>query len=1057
MRGSTVLLCVICAVAVLCGRAWGAGRVVIELNDGSRIEGDVLKRDAKVVYLSIGGEVLAVNMEKVKHLETLSAEAAEAEAVAWSGLYRTGPGLAKSVQALAEELGPAIVIVRTPAGLGTGWFCNPDGYVVTNQHVIADERSITVTAFRREEGRFEKEVFKKVKLIALDASMDLALLKVEGEIEMQIPQLDIGDSTELKEGDSVFTIGNPMGLERSTSQGIVSKVNRSFDGRLYVQTTAPISPGNSGGALFNDRGQVIGVTNMGYVFLDGLGFAVPSLYVKEFLDNVEAFAYDPDNPNAGVKYMETPLEATDGSLKFTECDFIKAGQGISCLTLADVDADGVDEVVFVNNSKGEIGVLRRRRADDAPETADDFEDVNRIPDSQRFKLVTHPVTNKISCLAVEDLNADGRPDILFHGDIDSLAVLEGQEDGSFGPPRRIADVEVADRRDALRVADLDGDGRKEILALGLKEFNVLSEGQERRSFPLSASYRDKITEHRLVDVNGDGRLDLLLFSADKFYATHVFMQNEAGDFIEEELVRSHLSGPVKPYDQGAGGLRFLTLDKGQNRLRELILDEEERPAQDGHIDPSVEAVALESEAGSAENFEVADLDGDGGLEIVTAARGKNEFLILDADAGGFSIKRTPAPRSISGLKLFRLADGRAVAFSFSQEDKIFGVSRVEESGVTFPRPISTEGLVQFLWLGDVAPGQTALLWVEKLDGDYAVRTASAEELAGRAFDGEAGSIAVAAETLLFGTEADNLRPALPQKPARLAFADFNGDDESDLVIYWSYSGKESLYLGLGGGKFRSIIMDQQFLEQAEGQPLLVADIDGDGDNEVLLVQPGFVRVLKVDSNDKLYVERQFNWKFDEVTRLIPYPSQAGPRFVALAQDVAKVVEFDVEDAQFQLVARVNLAGLQAEDMKAGDVDGDGQADLILMGGNVVQILFNRNEKRIVRSRNVFDAVLDYFTYWNVRPADLDADGKDEVLLFDSKKAMFEIHRPAEDGTLRPICRHRLVERSIMQRGESDTYELPQELEVGDVNGDGAADLIFILGDRIAIYLQGGPA
>ena len=139
------------------------------------------------------------------------------------------------------------------------------------------------------------------------------------------------------------------------------------------------------------------------------------------------------------------------------------------------------------------------------------------------------------------------------------------------------------------------------------------------------------------------------------------------------------------------------------------------------------------------------------------------------------------------------------------------------------------------------------------------------------------------------------------------------------------------------------------------------------------------------------------------------------------------------------------------------VDGDGTVDLILLGGNVVQILFDRDERRVVKSRNVYDAKLDHFAYWNIRPADLDADGRDEVLLFDSKKAMFEIHRPAEDGTLRPVCRHRLFEKSISQRGESDTHELPQELEIGDVDGNGAADLIFILYDRIAIYLQGKAA
>ena len=99
-------------------------------------------------------------------------------------------------------------------------------------------------------------------------------------------------SAAVREGDTAFTIGNPLGLERSTAQGMVSKVNRNFSGRLYIQTTAPISPGNSGGPLFNDRGEIVGVINMGYMYRDGLNFAIPSTYVKEFLDNVDAFAFD---------------------------------------------------------------------------------------------------------------------------------------------------------------------------------------------------------------------------------------------------------------------------------------------------------------------------------------------------------------------------------------------------------------------------------------------------------------------------------------------------------------------------------------------------------------------------------------------------------------------------------------------------------------------------------------------------------------------------------------------------------------------------------------------
>ena len=111
---------------------------------------------------------------------------------------------------------------------------------------------------------------------------------------------------EVTAGDVVFAIGSPLGLERTVSEGIVSTTNRENEGMLYVQTTAAVNPGNSGGPLFDERGQVIGVTTWGYLLAEGLNFAVPVSTVKTFLENREAFAYDKDNPNTGRRYLRPP-------------------------------------------------------------------------------------------------------------------------------------------------------------------------------------------------------------------------------------------------------------------------------------------------------------------------------------------------------------------------------------------------------------------------------------------------------------------------------------------------------------------------------------------------------------------------------------------------------------------------------------------------------------------------------------------------------------------------------------------------------------------------------
>lgn len=122
----------------------------------------------------------------------------------------------------------------------------------------------------------------------------------------------LGDMDNVKVGESVFAIGNPLGLERTTTSGIISTKSRAFDGLVYIQTNADINPGNSGGPLFNIAGEVIGVTNMGFIFFGGLGFAIPVDYVKHFIENREAFAYDKDNPNAGYRYIQPAKRLKQG-------------------------------------------------------------------------------------------------------------------------------------------------------------------------------------------------------------------------------------------------------------------------------------------------------------------------------------------------------------------------------------------------------------------------------------------------------------------------------------------------------------------------------------------------------------------------------------------------------------------------------------------------------------------------------------------------------------------------------------------------------------------------
>lgn len=298
-------LVAVLGVLAVGGVAVRAERII--LKSGAEIIGPVLKSDKKVVVVDLDCQVVRLPRSDVakivKHSPaTRPSAVVEKKGTKWQ-LYRTGRLEPTTIEKNTERFGQAVLMVTTPAGQGSGFIITPDGYLITNYHVIAQETRVKATVFRKTDSGYEQKHYKKVKIIALNPFADLALLKIE-EAKGKLPYAYLGNMADLEAGQEVFAIGNPLGLTRTVSQGIISTKNRNFEGQLFVQTTTDINPGNSGGPLFNLKGEIIGVTSMGYLYLGGLNFAIPVDVVKRFVVNRDAFAYDEDNPNAGFRYLQ---------------------------------------------------------------------------------------------------------------------------------------------------------------------------------------------------------------------------------------------------------------------------------------------------------------------------------------------------------------------------------------------------------------------------------------------------------------------------------------------------------------------------------------------------------------------------------------------------------------------------------------------------------------------------------------------------------------------------------------------------------------------------------
>jgi len=190
--------------------------------------------------------------------------------------------------ALEESQGGNAASITRQRASGTGVILTPDGYIITNAHVVANARSVRVrVAADSPRGHSVIQPAAKMldaRVVGVDRGTDLALIKID---RTNLSHLELADSENLHQGELVLAFGNPLGLENSVSMGVVSSVARQIkpdDAMIYIQTDAPINPGNSGGPLINADGRVVGINT--FIFSqsggsEGVGFAIPSNIVSK--------------------------------------------------------------------------------------------------------------------------------------------------------------------------------------------------------------------------------------------------------------------------------------------------------------------------------------------------------------------------------------------------------------------------------------------------------------------------------------------------------------------------------------------------------------------------------------------------------------------------------------------------------------------------------------------------------------------------------------------------------------------------------------------------------
>ena len=186
---------------------------------------------------------------------------------------------------IIEDSITSVVTIKTDKSQGTGFIIDKEGYIITNYHVMQDAQEVTIITSDNDNHEVMGPVWYNL-------DFDIALLKISGTYN----ELRLGNSNNVQIGERVIAIGNPLGLEFSVTQGIVSGIHRRGTNELdaYIQTDAALNPGNSGGPLINQKGEIIGINNFKIRSAEGLGFALESNFIKQAVNNIYQEAYGED-------------------------------------------------------------------------------------------------------------------------------------------------------------------------------------------------------------------------------------------------------------------------------------------------------------------------------------------------------------------------------------------------------------------------------------------------------------------------------------------------------------------------------------------------------------------------------------------------------------------------------------------------------------------------------------------------------------------------------------------------------------------------------------------
>jgi hypothetical protein len=752
--------------------------------------------------------------------------------------------------------------------------------------------------------------------------------------------------------------------------------------------------------------------------------------------------------------LTTLAAATDAnSFGFLEPEIFPIDNGITHLRVADLDGDGLNDIVLVDNARSKISLLYNQTGKtNLARLLPARRELNELPPDARFRIESIASEKRISSLVVADLNGDGRPDIAYYGEPKELIVQYNQGTNGWSTPKRwpIDDGQLTPN--ALGTGDLNGDGRTDLLLLSDNYVYFLPQQAdhtlgEPEKIPLSSPVKSV----QVVDIDGDGRGDLLLVNWEDRNPFRFRLQKADGQ-LGPELYFS--SAPIRSYAadnlecNGKTQIITIAMNSGRAAVSEFILKPAEQLSgcfRQGQF----QVLPLRKTEKARRGLLWADVNGDGLADLLVAEPDSGQLSIyLQETNGTLAAPRTfPTLAGISDLAVADWkGDGHPEVFMLSADEKQVGMAHLDEKGrLPFPTLFPLEGKPLVLAVGQLRPkDKPTLAVIVDQNGRRSLVTRTADGM----------------------VKKQALSESFTSNPTTLAFHDVDQDGLNDLVLLTPYE-KVKVLRQVPGKDFEEI--DVAPPGGALEQPWLAsADIDGDGKPELLLTQKNFLRAVVLQqvssaqsgtnsSGWVFQVKEQINGAANN-SRLVAATAVSNPTnsasslFLLDAERKALTVCERDPSGVFQVVRNISLPISEFSTLQPLALGRAAPNAVSFLGLNSAAILPLDGQVWDLSELDGYETPIKDGHLNDVVAGDLDSDGRKDLVFLETAKNYLDLVIFDAHHKLVPANRWQVFEERTFRNRRSDLPE-PREAVVADVTGDGKNDLVVLVHDRILVYPQ----